>query len=231
MNSLIESIRVAAGLIGSADATLLSIVGRSLQVSLIASLLACAAGAAFGAWLGSHRFRGRGAVLLLLNTYVAIPAVVVGLIAYLLLSRSGPLGFLGWLYTVPAMVFAQTILVFPLAATMTRQTIEDGDQRLGESLRSMGANTFWRPALLLVHERHALVTMVITCFGRAIAEVGTVMMVGGNIDGFTRVMTTAIALETSKGDLPLAIGLGIVLLATVLLLNMLLAWVRQPRAT
>ena len=173
---------------------------------------------------------GRPILLLLLNTYVAIPAVVVGLIAYLLLSRSGPLGSLGWLFSVQAMVFAQTILVFPLAATMTRQTIEDADNRLGESLRSMGANALWRPSLLLVHERHTLITMVITCFGRAIAEVGTVMMVGGNIDGFTRVMTTAIALETSKGDLSLAIGLGIVLLLVVLLLNCLVAWIAQMRS-
>lgn len=230
MDSISESLWIAIDLVVAADPTLLNIVGRSLHVSLLASVFACLAGAAFGAWLGTTHFRGRPILLLLLNTYVAIPAVVVGLIAYVLLSRSGPLGSLGWLFSVQAMVFAQTILVFPLAATMTRQTIEDADNRLGESLRSMGANALWRPSLLLVHERHTLITMVITCFGRAIAEVGTVMMVGGNIDGFTRVMTTAIALETSKGDLSLAIGLGIVLLLVVLLLNCLVAWIAQMRS-
>jgi tungstate transport system permease protein len=236
MNSLSDSFLVAFGLITSLDAGLVQIVVRSLSVSLWATLLAFVIGAAAGSLLAIASFRFKPLAIVLLNTYVAIPAVVVGLIVYILLSRSGPLGSLGWLFSLKAMVLAQTILVIPLAATMTRQIIGDAHQQLGERLQSLGANRLMTALLLLINERHALMTVLVTCFGRAISEVGTVMMVGGNIEGFTRVMTTAIALETSKGDLPLAIGLGVVLLAVVLLLNGLLSALRslqpaEPKAS
>jgi tungstate transport system permease protein len=236
MNSLSDSFSVAFGLITSLDAGLVAIVMRSLSVSLWATLLAFVIGAAAGSLLAIASFRFKPLAIVLLNTYVAIPAVVVGLVVYILLSRSGPLGSLGWLFSLKAMVLAQTILVIPLAATMTRQIIGDAHQQLGERLQSLGANRLMTALLLLINERNALMTVLVTCFGRAISEVGTVMMVGGNIEGFTRVMTTAIALETSKGDLPLAIGLGVVLLAVVLLLNALLSALRslqpaEPRAS
>lgn len=231
MNSLSDSFALAFGLITDLDAGLVEIVGRSLLVSLWATLLAFVIGAAVGSLLAISSFRFKPAAIVLLNTYVAIPAVVVGLIVYILLSRSGPLGGLGWLFSIKAMVMAQTVLVIPLAATMTRQIIGDAHQHLGERLRSLGAGRLTSAVLLLFNERHALITVLVTCFGRAISEVGTVMMVGGNIEGFTRVMTTAIALETSKGDLPLAIGLGLVLLVVVLLLNALLSVLRGLQPT
>lgn len=168
-------------------------------------------------------------MLTLLNTMLALPSVVVGLLVYLLLSRSGPLGFLGWLFSFQAMVVAQAILVLPVVTALTRQVVEDADRSHGEQLRSLGAGTFMRGLLLIWDERFALLTILIAAFGRAVSEVGAVMVVGGNIEGYTRVMTTAIALETSKGDLPLAVALGIVLLAVVLLLNTLIALVRRWR--
>jgi tungstate transport system permease protein len=192
-------------------------------------VLACSLGIVVGAWLGVARFAGRGAVLTVLNTFLAVPSVVVGLVVYLLLSRSGPLGFLGWLFSFKAMVVAQTILVLPVVTALTRQVVEDTENLHGEQLASLGARPLLRSLLLAWDERFALLTVVIASFGRAISEVGAVMLVGGNIDGFTRVMTTAIALETSKGDLPLALGLGMVLLAVVLLLNALTGLIRQWR--
>jgi len=158
-----------------------------------------------------------------------LPSVVVGLVVYLLLSRSGPLGSLGWLFSMKAMVIAQAILVTPVAAALARQVVEDVEAASGEQLRSLGAGTALRGFLIAWDERYALLTVIIACFGRAVSEVGAVMIVGGNMEGFTRVMTTAIALETSKGDLPLALALGIVLLAVVLLLNVLIALVRRWR--
>jgi tungstate transport system permease protein len=150
-------------------------------------------------------------------------------VVYLLLSRSGPLGFLGWLFSFKAMVLAQAVLVLPVVTALTRQAVEDVDSIAGEQLRSLGAGPLLRSLLLAWDERYALLTVVIASFGRAVSEVGAVMIVGGNIDGFTRVMTTAIALETSKGDLPLALALGIVLLGTVLALNAVIALVRRWR--
>ncbi len=229
MNTFSDSITAALGLIRSADPVFLAIVARSLAVSALACVLACGAGLVLGAWLGVARFAGRGAVLTLLNTFLALPSVVVGLTVYLLLSRSGPLGFLGWLFSFKAMVLAQAILVLPVVTALTRQAVEDADRAHGEQLRSLGAGSLVRSLLLVWDERYALLTVVITAFGRAVSEVGAVMIVGGNIDGYTRVMTTAIALETSKGDLPLAMALGLVLLAVVLLLNMLVAMVRRWR--
>lgn len=211
------------------DPQLVSVVLRSLAVSGLACLLASGLGLLLGAWLGVARFAGRGVVLALLNTALALPSVVVGLAVYLLLSRSGPLGFLGWLFSFQAMVLAQTILVVPVVTALVRQTVEDADRSHGEQLQSLGAGPFWRGLILLWDERYALVTVLIAAFGRAISEVGAVMIVGGNIEGFTRVMTTAIALETSKGDLPMALALGAILLGVVLLLNALMALLRRWR--
>ena len=229
MNTFSDSAGTALQLILSGDAGLWAIVLRSLAVSATACLLACSLGLALGAWLGVSRFAGRGVVLTLLNTFLAVPAVVVGLVVYLLLSRSGPLGFLGWLFSFQAMVLAQAILVLPLVTALTRQVVEDAERSHGEQLQSLGAGTALRSLLLAWDERYALLTVLITAFGRAVSEVGAVMIVGGNIEGFTRVMTTAIALETSKGDLPLALGLGLVLLSVVLLLNALVALLRRWR--
>jgi len=226
MNTFTDSFVTALQLILSGDAALWAVVLRSLAVSASACVLACSLGLVLGAWLASVRFVGRGAVLTLLNTCLAVPSVVVGLVIYLLLSRSGPLGFLGWLFSFQAMVLAQSVLVLPLVTALTRQVVEDAERNHGEQLQSLGAGTALRSLLLAWDERYALLTVLITAFGRAISEVGAVMIVGGNIEGFTRVMTTAIALETSKGDLPLALGLGLVLLAVVLLLN---AWVSLLR--
>jgi len=229
MTTFSDSAATALQLITSMDAELLTIVGRSLSVSATACLMACGLGLVLGAWLGVARFAGRGALLTLLNTFLAVPAVVVGLVIYLLLSRSGPLGFLGWLFSFKAMVIAQAVLVLPIVTALTRQTVEDAQDLHGEQLESLGARPLVRSLLLAWDERYALLTVLIASFGRAISEVGAVMIVGGNIDGFTRVMTTAIALETSKGDLPLALGLGLILLSVVLLLNVLIAMVRRWR--
>jgi tungstate transport system ATP-binding protein len=230
MNSIADSVTTALHLILDLDPALLAIVLRSLAVSATASVIACAIGLCLGAWLGVARFPLRGAVLTLLNTSLALPSVVVGLVLYLLLSRSGPLGFLGWLFSFKAMVLAQAVLVLPVVTALTRQAVEDIERAHGEQLRALGARPLLRSLLLAWNERFALLTIVITAFGRAISEVGAVMVVGGNIDGFTRVMTTAIALETSKGDLPLALALGLVLLTVVLALNMLLGLLRHWRA-
>ncbi len=229
MSTFTESASTALQLITSLDPALLAIVGRSLAVSATACAIACVLGVVLGAWLGVARFAGRDAVLTLLNTLLAVPSVVVGLVVYLVLSRSGPLGHLGWLFNFEAMVLAQAILVLPVATALTRQVIEDAETQHGEQLRSLGAGTRLRGLLLAWDERYALLTMLMASFGRAISEVGAVMIVGGNIDGFTRVMTTAIALETSKGDLPLALALGLILLGVVLALNSLIALVRRWR--
>lgn len=229
MTSFTESAVTALQLVISLDSGLLSIVGRSLAVSATACAIACVLGLLLGAWLGVARFAGRNALLTLLNTFLAVPSVVVGLVVYLLLSRSGPLGYLGWLFSFKAMVLAQAILVLPVVTALTRQVVEDVENAHGEQLRSLGAGSLMRSLLLAWDERYALLTVIIASFGRAISEVGAVMIVGGNIDGFTRVMTTAIALETSKGDLPLALGLGLILLGVVLLLNVLIGFLQRWR--
>jgi tungstate transport system permease protein len=229
MNSFSQSAATALQLIVGTDPALWAIVWRSLAVSALACLFACGLGLLLGAWLAVSQFPGRGAVLTVLNTLLALPSVVVGLVVYLLLSRSGPLGGLGWLFTLQGMVLAQAILVLPVCTALTRQVVEDTERANGEQLRSMGAGGAVRALLLAWDERYALLTVLLACFGRAISEVGAVMIVGGNIDGFTRVMTTAIALETSKGDLPLALALGIVLLAVVLVLNAVIAAVTRWR--
>ncbi|MDB5742915.1 MAG: binding-protein-dependent transport system inner rane component [Polaromonas sp.] len=229
MNTFSDSAATALALITSFDPLLAGIVLRSLAVSAFACLIACGAGLLLGAWLGVARFPGRAVVLALLNTALALPSVVVGLVVYLLLSRSGPLGFLGWLFSFKAMVLAQAVLVLPVVMALVRQAIEDADRSHGEQFQSLGAGRFMRSLILLWDERYALLTVLIAAFGRAVSEVGAVMVVGGNIEGYTRVMTTAIALETSKGDLPLALALGMVLLGVVLLLNAAIALLRRWR--
>jgi len=227
MNSFSDSAATALSLVANFDPALVAIVLRSLAVSGTSCALACGLGMVAGAWLGVARFAGRGALLTVLNTMLALPSVVVGLVVYLLLSHSGPLGFLGWLFSFKAMVLAQAVLVLPVATALTHRAVEEADEHHGEQLASLGARPLLRSLLLAWDERHVLLTVLIACFGRAISEVGAVMIVGGNIDGFTRVMTTAIALETSKGDLPLALALGAVLLLVVLALNALIALVSR----
>lgn len=220
MNTITDSFFSAWQLISTWDPVLWSTVARSVAVSTSACALAYGLGVLTGAWLGVARFRGRALLLALLNTMLALPSVVVGLLVYLLLSRTGPLGALGWLFSFKAMVLAQALLVWPVVTALTRQAVEAAERKHGEQLQSLGAGATMRSVLLAWDERVALLTVLMTAFGRAISEVGAVMVVGGNIEGFTRVMTTAIALETSKGDLPMALALGMVLLALVLLLHL-----------
>jgi tungstate transport system permease protein len=225
----VDAARTALDLLWHFDARLAQVVMLSLAVSGMACLIAAGFGLVMGATLAVARFRGRRALITLLNTLLALPSVVVGLVVYLLLSRAGPLGSLGILFTPAAMVVAQTILVLPVVAALTRQLVADAWQGNGEQLRSMGASPLQAAALLLLHERVALVTVLLTAFGRAISEVGAVMIVGGNIEGVTRVMTTTIALETSKGDLPLALGLGLVLLGAVGFINAAIGLLQRQR--
>lgn len=213
----------ALQLVLTADPALMSIVGLSLVVSGTAVFLAALIGLPLGAWLALMRFPGREAVIVALNAMMGLPPVVVGLAVYLLLSRSGPLGSLGVLFTPWAMIVAQTVLVAPIVAALSRQTIEDLWVEYREEFAAMDVGPASRVATLLWDARFSLVTVLLAGFGRAAAEVGAVMIVGGNIEGHTRTVTTAIALETSKGDLPLAIGLGLVLIVIVGLVNAV-AW-------
>jgi tungstate transport system permease protein len=219
MGDLGSAFAEAAGLIAAADKTLFGIVLLSLQVSLTAVAAATAVGLPLGAALAIRRFPGRQVLLVTLNALMGFPPVVVGLLVYLLLSRAGPLGELGLLFTPPAMVIAQAILVTPIIAGLSRQVLEDAWHEYEEQLRSLGATSSTAAATLVWDTRYSLVTVVLAGFGRAAAEVGAVMIVGGNIDGVTRVMTTTISLETSKGDLPLALGLGLILVAVVFVIN------------
>ncbi len=214
-----QALGTAAALIVGFDAEFIAIVTLSLRVSLSAVVIACAIGFPLGAALALARFPGRGAAVATLNALMGLPPVVVGLIVFLLLSRSGPFGVLGLLFTPTAMIIAQTVLVTPIIAALTRQTVEDLWGEYGEHLRSLGASGPDTLGTLLWDGRFSLITTALAGFGRAIAEVGAVMIVGGNIDNLTRVMTTAIALETSKGNLAMALGLGIVLLALALAVN------------
>ncbi|MBZ9853979.1 ABC transporter permease [Mesorhizobium sp. CA13] len=209
----------ALQLIAGGDAALFAIVRLSLAVSLSAVAIAMLAGLPLGAIIALARFPGRSAIVVLLNGFMGLPPVVVGLTVYLLLSRSGPLGEFGLLFTPAAMVIAQALLVLPIIAALTRQTVEDLWREYREELTAMQVGPAGLVATLLWDGRFSLVTALLAGFGRAAAEVGTVMIVGGNIDGFTRTMTTAIALETSKGNLPLAMGLGLMLIFLILLIN------------
>jgi tungstate transport system permease protein len=214
-----DAVWQAFALIGSFDADLIEIIGLSLRVSLAAVLIAALVGLPLGALIAMRRFPGRGAVIVLVNTLMGLPPVVVGLLVYLWLSASGPFGALQLLYTPTAMIVAQTILVAPILIALTRQIVADLDAELGEQLRIFGL-TRWQQILTLLHEgRAALTTALLAGFGRAIAEVGAVLIVGGNINHVTRTMTTAIALETSKGELALAMALGLVLIFMAGLVN------------
>jgi len=206
-------------LIFNGDATLFAIVRLSLAVSLLAVALAALLGMPLGAILALTRFPGRSALVVLLNALMGLPPVVVGLAIYLLLSRSGPLGAMGILFTPAAMVVAQTVLIVPIIAAPTRQTIEDLWAEYRDELYAMDVGPLGRMTTLLWDARFSLLTALLAGFGRAAAEVGAVMIVGGNIDGFSRTMTTAIALETSKGNLPLAMGLGLILVGLVVAIN------------
>ncbi|MBK7234201.1 MAG: ABC transporter permease [Sterolibacteriaceae bacterium] len=219
MSTLSEGFSTAFGLMAGFDARLLGIVGLSLRVSLTAVFFGSLIGLPLGASVAVGRFAGRAPVTVLLNAFIGLPAVVVGLLVYLLLSRAGPLGQFGLLFTPAAMVVAQTVLITPLIAAFTRQIVADAWREYREQLKSLGASAGRAAFTLLVDTRFSLVTVVLAAFGRAIAEVGAVMIVGGNIDGVTRVMTTTIALETSKGDLPLALALGIILVGIVIIVN------------
>jgi len=226
MSDFAASLATAATLIAQAEPRLVHTVGLSLQVSGTATLIGTALGLALGALLAAVAFPGRALLVGLLNTMLAMPSVVIGLLVYLLLSRAGPLGHWGILFTPTAMVIAQSLLVVPLVAALSRRLVLSALAEGGDQLRSLGAGPLTSAVLLLVHERFGVLTVALTAFGRAIAEVGAVMIVGGNIDGVTRVMTTTIALETSKGDLPLALALGLVLLAVVAALNALIGLVQ-----
>jgi tungstate transport system permease protein len=216
----------ALELILTGDPALLAIVRLSLIVSLSAVAVSALIGIPFGAFIALNRFRGREGVIVLLNALMGLPPVVAGLVVYLLLSRSGPLGSLGLLFTPTAMVIVQTILVTPIIAALTRQTIEDLWEEYCDELTAMNVGPFARVATLIWDGRFSLVVTLLAGFGRAAAEVGAIIIVGGNINGFTRTMTTAIALETSKGDLSLAMGLGAVLISIVIVVNAL-AWLAR----
>ncbi|NQV98088.1 MAG: ABC transporter permease [Rhodospirillales bacterium] len=219
MDDFGDAIRAALNLLVSLDADLMEIVGLSLYVSLVAIFFACLIGLPLGAAIALFKFPGRKLFAVILNALMGLPPVVVGLIVYLLLSRSGPFGVFGLLYTPTAMIIAQVILVTPIIAALTRQVIEDLWLEYRDQLLSLGANTTTALPTLLWDGRFSLITAVLAGFGRASAEVGAVMIVGGNIDHVTRVMTTAIALEVSKGDLALALGLGIILLSLSVSVN------------
>ena len=219
MNTAADATFQALRLVLTADPKLADIVLLSLRISLTAVVLGCMVGLPLGAAIAVNEFRGRRVVIVILNGLMGLPSVVVGLVVYLLLSRAGPLGSWGILFTPTAMVIAQTILITPTIAALARQIVADAWREYREQLRSLGETRLGAATTLLWDLRFSLVTIVLAGFGKAASEVGAVMIVGGNIDGVTRVMTTAIALETSKGDLPLALGLGIVLLAIVLALN------------
>ena len=219
MLDLSAALSTALTLVMTLDPQMLEIVRLSLLVSGAAVLLAALIGLPLGAMLALSEFRGRGLLVVIINACMGLPPVVVGLAVYLLLSRAGPLGRFGLLFTPTSMVVAQTILVLPIVAALSRQVVVDLWSEYGEQLRSLGALWPQVAATLLWDGRFSLLTAVLAGFGRACAEVGAVMIVGGNIAGVTRTMTTAIALETSKGDLPLALGLGIILIGLVIAVN------------
>lgn len=219
MNNFSQAFNKAIQLIFQLDPDLLEIVGLSLQVSLTAVFIASLIGLPLGAALALYKFYGRSIIVALLNTFMGLPPVVVGLVVYLILSRSGPLGMLGLLFTPTAMIIAQVCLITPIIAALTRQTILDANVEYHEQLRALGARSSRMMKTLLWETKYSLMTCVFAGFGRAIAEVGAVLIVGGNINHSTRVMTTAIALETSKGDIELALALGIILITLSLVVT------------
>lgn len=227
MSIFVDAAAAAGQLLLTADSTLADITLLSLRVSATATLLAALIGLPLGAWVALTASRTRLPIVVLLNASMGLPPVVVGLVMYLLLSRSGLMGPLGWLFTPAGMVMAQTILITPIIAALARQTIEDVHLSLRDWFCSLGLGSWQRVATLLFEARFSLAVVLLAGFGRAIAEVGAVMIVGGNISGSTRVMTTTIALETSKGDLPLALALGALLVALVLTINGAAQWLKS----
>lgn len=219
MQDFAEAFRLAFHLVWQMDGELAGIIWLSLRVSLSAVTIAAVIGLPLGAALATTRFTGRGLVLVLVNALMGLPPVVVGLLVYMLLSNAGPLGFLQFLYTPTAMIIAQAILITPIVTALTRQVLEELNTEYGEQFASLSVPWPARIQALLVDARYGLLTVLLAGFGRAVAEVGAVIIVGGNIAHLTRVMTTAIALETSKGDLALALALGIVLLVIALTVN------------
>ncbi|NMJ40823.1 ABC transporter permease [Roseomonas sp. JC162] len=230
MGDLASAFGTAAALVRGADPALVRIVLLSLEVSLAALAIAALVGLPLGALLAVARFPGRGAVVVALNALMGLPPVLCGLLIYLLLSRSGPLGSFGLLFTPAAMIVAQAVLIAPIVAALARQVLEGMWEEYAEQFRSFRVSALQAVPTLLWDGRFALSTVLLAGFGRAAAEVGAVMIVGGNIEGYTRVMTTAIALETSKGDLPLALALGMVLMAIVLTVNTLAQGLRGAAA-
>ncbi|MDW4497945.1 ABC transporter permease [Sulfitobacter sp. D35] len=225
-----STLGASATLILSGDPDLAEIIALSLRVTLTAVFLACLMGLPLGAAVGAFRFPGRTLLSVLLNALMGLPPVVVGLLVYMLLSASGPLGILGLLYTPTAMIIAQTILVTPIVAALTRQVVEDLHREYAEQFASLGVGPIQRLGALLWDARYSLLTVALAGFGRAVAEVGAVIIVGGNINHVTRVMTTTIALETSRGNLELALALGIVLLGIAFTVNALVMAVRATTA-
>jgi tungstate transport system permease protein len=219
MNEILEGLKAASWLVLTLDSGLVDITLRSLQVTLTAVAIASAIGLPLGAWLAVHRFRNRRATIALLNSLMGLPPVVVGLVVYLLLSRAGPFGVLDLLFTPTAMILAQIIIVTPLIASISHQAMRDLWAGYHDLLISISTSKRQRIATLLWDGRRALITAALAGFGRAIGEVGAIMIVGGNIDHATRVLTTAIALETGKGNFDLALGLGFVLIALAILVN------------
>jgi tungstate transport system permease protein len=219
VDTIPQSFTLALGMVAHLEPRLVQIVALSLTVSLFSTLCSAIIGLPLGAAVAIARFPGRGPLIVALTAAMGVPPVVAGLVVYLLLSRAGPLGSLGLLFTPPAMVIAQTLLIVPIVAALTRQIVEDAWLEYREQLRSLDATWLQSTLTLLWDTRWSLLTVLLAAFGRAAAEVGAVIIVGGNIDGVTRVMTTAIALETSKGDLPLALALGVVLISLVLAIN------------
>jgi tungstate transport system permease protein len=227
MTDFIDAFRRAVGLIVTLDPSLIEILVRSLKVSLSAVAIASLLGFAIGGALAVYRFPGRGAVSAILSALMGLPPVVAGLMVYLLLSNVGPFGVLQLLYTPAAMIIAQVVLVTPIVGALTRQACQDLLEEYDEQLRSLGASSSAIVVTLLWDGRYRLITAVLAGFGRAIAEVGAIMIVGGNIDHVTRTMTTAIALETSKGNIALALALGIVLLTLAFAVNAALIGVQR----
>ena len=227
MSIFIDSLVTAGELFLAADSTLRDITLLSLRVSATATVIAALIGLPLGAWVALTGSRVRLPVVVVLNASMGLPPVVVGLVVYLLLSRSGVMGPLGWLFTPAGMVMAQTVLIAPIIAALSRQTIEDAHVNLRDWFSSLGLSAWQQIATLLFEARFSLVVVLLAGFGRAIAEVGAVMIVGGNIAGSTRVMTTTIALETSKGDLPMALALGALLVTLVLVINGSAQWLKS----
>jgi tungstate transport system permease protein len=227
MDSIIEGFIKAFSLIYGLDRELLNIIFLSIKVSGIALFIATAAGVSAGAVVGLKNFPGRGFLISILNTFMGLPPVVVGLFVYLILSRSGPLGFMGLLYTPSAMVIAQAILAFPIVASLSHSAIISVDPVIKRASMTLGAGPYQVAATIVREARYGIMSAIIAGFGRVMAEVGAILIVGGNIAGYTRVMTTTIALETDKGNFELALALGIVLLIISLLVNFLLYAVQK----